>query len=426
MKTRTIHHMRFAIMTTSRPKTAVKRPRYAAVYFPEEQQTSIIPSCKLRDWEFEDQQTVTVVWDGAECPAKIIKLSDDRAELEEAEDRFVEQHVTPANEEVSDDEIIAATPNEDKTNPVKESDFSHLMRSIGIKTNVVKLSRSVIHHVDIPPMFTNVASHLEELPSLDKLSNPASPVKPIEPPASAQSFEPPASAQSFEPPASAQSFEPPSPIKLSNPTSPAKLSNPPSPANPAETQSRGAKVNQRLQESRLSLNLSEFDISMLNQQLDSSRLVSIENTVKDIHSLLLKWQCVKPTEVPPSTNKVKTVSIKESVTATTTLPVTVPSTTTLPVTSKVQSFVPSTSNEPSIIPESPLGSTIIQEGIDKSTKVESFDKLMSRSFCDTIEDLVRLDNSTTRLVLAEIENDCLNNSPSPQSKSWNVFLNNDV
>lgn len=292
------------------------------------------------------------------------------------------------------------------------------MRSIGIKTNVVKLSRSVIHHVDIPPMFTNVASHLEEVPSLDKLSNPASPVKP------------------FEPPASAQSFEPPSPIKLSNPTSPAKLSNPPSPANPfeppptdkaAETQSRGAKVNQRLQESRLSLNLSEFDISMLNQQLDSSRLVSIENTVKDIHSLLLKWQCVKPTEVPPSTNKVKTVSIKESVTATTTLPVTVPSTTTLPVTSKVQSFVPSTSNEPSIIPESPLGSTIIQEGIDKSTKVESFDKLMSRSFCDTIEDLVRLDNSTTRLVLAEIENDCLNNNPpSPQSKSWNIFLNNDV
>lgn len=53
----------------------VKRPRYAAVYFPEEQQTSIIPSCKLRDWEFEDQETVTVVWDGAECPAKIIKLS---------------------------------------------------------------------------------------------------------------------------------------------------------------------------------------------------------------------------------------------------------------------------------------------------------------------------------------------------------------
>lgn len=40
---------------------------------------------------------------------------DDRAELEEAEDRFVEQHVTPANEEISDDEIIAAAPNEDIT-----------------------------------------------------------------------------------------------------------------------------------------------------------------------------------------------------------------------------------------------------------------------------------------------------------------------
>ncbi|VDH96794.1 Hypothetical predicted protein, partial [Mytilus galloprovincialis] len=382
-----------------------KRPRYAAVYFPEEQQTSIIPSCKLRDWEFEDQQTVTVVWDGAECPAKIIKLSDDRAELEEAEDRFVEQHVTPANEEVSDDEIIAATPNEDKTNAIKESEFSHLMRSIGIKTNVVKLSRSVIHHVDIPPMYAKEASHLEE---------------------------PPASVKSFEPLSPSKLSNPPSPAKPFVPLSPSKLSNPPSPAKPAETPSRGAKVNPRLQESGLSLNLSEFDISILNQQLDSSRIVSIENTVRDIHSLLLKWQCVKPNEVPPSTNKVKTAlsSVSKEY---------VSSKTTLPVTSNVQSSFPSTSNDqlplicnfpvrsmPSTIPESPLSSNIIQEGIESSEKIESFDKLMSRSFCDTIEDLVSLDNSTTRLVLSEIENDCLDISPSPQSKSWNVFLNNNV
>lgn len=53
----------------------MKRPRYAAVYFPEEQQTSIIPSCKLGDGDLNDQQTVTVVWDGTECTAKVIKLS---------------------------------------------------------------------------------------------------------------------------------------------------------------------------------------------------------------------------------------------------------------------------------------------------------------------------------------------------------------
>lgn len=270
------------------------------------------------------------------------------------------------------------------------------MRSIGIKTNVVKLSRSVIHHVDIPPMYAKEASHLEE------------------------------------PPASVKSFEPLSPSKLSNPPSPAKL---------AETPSRGAKVNQRLQESLLSLNLSEFDISMLNQQLDSSRIVSIENTVRDIHSLLLKWQCVKPNEVPPSTNKVKTAlsSVSKEY---------VSSKTTLSVSSNVQSSFPSISNDPlplicnfpvrlmpstipesplfPTIPESPLSSNIIQEGIESSEKIESFDKLMSRSFCDTIEDLVSLDNSTTRLLLSEIENDCLDISPSPQSKSWNVFLNNDV
>lgn len=34
---------------------------------------------------------------------------DDRAELEEAEDRFVEQHVTPA-----DDDITVVTPEDDK------------------------------------------------------------------------------------------------------------------------------------------------------------------------------------------------------------------------------------------------------------------------------------------------------------------------
>ncbi|CAC5403593.1 unnamed protein product [Mytilus coruscus] len=179
---------------------------------------------------------------------------------------------------------------------------------------------------------------------------------------------------------------------------------------------------------------------MFNQQLDSSRLVFIKNTVRDIHSLLLKRQCVKPIEVPTSTNKVKTAlsSVsKESV----------PSRTSLPVTSKVQSSVPSTSKEPlplicilpvrsmpstilesplySTIPESPLSSTIIQEGIVRSAKIESFEKLVPRSFCDTIEDLVSLDNSTTRLVLSEIENDCLNSSPSPQSKlekSWNIFF----
>ncbi|CAC5404530.1 unnamed protein product [Mytilus coruscus] len=160
---------------------------------------------------------------------------------------------------------------------------------------------------------------------------------------------------------------------------------------------------------------------MFNQQLDSSRLVSIENTVRDIHSLLLKRQCVKPIEVPTitSTNKVKTAlsSVsKESV----------PTRTSLPVTSKVQASVPSTSKEPlplicilpvcsmpSTIPELPLSPTIIQEGIDRSAKIESFEKLMPRSFCDTIEDLVSLDNGTTRLVLSEIENDCLNSSPSP-------------
>ncbi|CAC5404527.1 unnamed protein product [Mytilus coruscus] len=306
----------------------LKRPRYAAVYFAEEQQASIIPSCKLRGWELEDQQTVTVVWDGAECPAKIIKLLDDLAALEETDDRFVEQHVTPADDEITvvtpDDDITVVTPDNDITNAVKESDFNHSMRSIGIKSNVVKLSRSAIHHVDIPPTFT-----------------------------------------------------------------------------------------------------------------------------------IVKYLCVKPTEVPPSTNKVNTAlsSVsKESVPSRTTLPVTVPSTTTLPVTSKLQSSVPSTSNEPLqlicthpvrsmpstfpesplystipesplnlTIPESPLSTTIIQEGIDRSANIDSFEKLMPRSFCETMEDLVSLDNNTTRLVLSEIENDCFNNSPSPQSKLENWY-----
>ncbi|CAC5403592.1 unnamed protein product [Mytilus coruscus] len=83
------------------------------------------------------------------------------------------------------------------TMQLKKATSAIQMRSIGINTNVVKLSRSVIHHVDIPPMLTKVASHLEELPSPAKLSNPQSTAKPFEPPSPAKLSYPPSPAKPF-------------------------------------------------------------------------------------------------------------------------------------------------------------------------------------------------------------------------------------
>ena len=53
---------------------AVKRPRYAAVFFTEESTTSIVPTTHLPE-SAEPGQDVQLNWDGESCPGKVIKLS---------------------------------------------------------------------------------------------------------------------------------------------------------------------------------------------------------------------------------------------------------------------------------------------------------------------------------------------------------------
>ncbi|CAC5371053.1 unnamed protein product [Mytilus coruscus] len=501
--------------TTRRPRTAVKRPRYAAVYFPEEQQTSIIPSCKLGDGDLNDQQTVTVVWEGTECSAKVIKLSDDRAVLVEAELSYIPQHVSPSEEFIAvvfsndgstgvcpvswitegekteeaivtidwegtsyqstilkistnQDELekarssyraekrkskqstIAVTESEavqpivSSTKPSKAAlkhkciasisppkgsstltprpsydlnvetqskvnDFIQMKRSIAIQTNVITLSRSAIKHIDIPPVPPKVLTK-SDIATIN--------IQPSEVHFISSAFSSPDHSLTSSPDHS-------SPAKPLDHTSTSSLPDHLSPAKQSDhtsTSSSPAKlldhtstsvspskssVYQQHQENRLSLTFPELD-SIVNQQLDSGRLLSIENTVRDIHNILLEWQSVKPIELSACTSEVKSQQQSVHPSSTSTLPVVskIPATNTEYVPStcsaKTASPMPKTSQEPSLR----INNTAIDNpksfvpSVPNSTSSIS---IVPTTLCDSINDLISLDNNTTRLVLSEIE-----------------------
>ncbi|CAG2240135.1 unnamed protein product [Mytilus edulis] len=161
------------------------------------------------------------------------------------------------------------------------------------------------------------------------------------------------------------------------------------------------------QENRLSLTFPELD-SIVNQQIDSGRLLSIENTVKDMHTILLGWQSVKPIQLSACTSEVKSQQQTVHPSSISTLPDVskIPATNTedVPLTcfTETASPMPPTSQEPSLrinntdldnftafVPSAPFSTSSIS--------------IAPTTLCDSINDLISLDNNTTRLVLSEIE-----------------------
>ncbi|VDI22615.1 Hypothetical predicted protein [Mytilus galloprovincialis] len=512
--------------TTRRQRTAVKRPRYAAVYFPEEQQTSIIPSCKLGDGDLNDQQTVTVVWDGTECTAKVIKLSDDRAVLVEAELSYIQQHVSPSEEFIAvvfindgstgvcpvswitegekteeatvtidwegtsyqstilkistnQDELekarssyraekrkskqstIAVTESEavqpivSSTKPSKAAlkhkciasisppkassvltppaprpsynlnvetqskvnDFIQMKRSIATQTKVITLSRSAIKPIDIPPVSpkSDIATiniqPSEVHPKSSGFSSPdqlfpeityhLSPDKQSDHTSTSSSPDHLSPAKQSDHTSTSSSPDHLSPAKHSAHTS---TSSSPDHLSPAKQLPSKSLVYQH-QENRLSLTLPELD-SIVNQQIDSGRLLSIENTVKDMHTILLGWQSVKPIQLSACTSEVKSQQQTVHPSSISTLPDVskIPATNTedVPLTCFTETASPMTptSQEPSLrINNTDLDTAFVPSAPVSTSSIS----IAPTTLCDSINDLISLDNNTTRLVLSEIE-----------------------
>ncbi|XP_062604624.1 mucin-2-like, partial [Saccostrea cucullata] len=119
----------------------VKLPTYAAVYYPEDDVTGIIPTTRiLGDPLFEINSVVTINWSkDLQPPALIISLSDCRQQLEDAIDRYEEAldedvddttYTPPQKKERKDNKLPQKENVKDKTDSVKGKHTTEVQKEV--------------------------------------------------------------------------------------------------------------------------------------------------------------------------------------------------------------------------------------------------------------------------------------------------------